>query len=326
MTSSPCCDTMAASGQGQSYRRSRFLRQFGTLLTIGPIIIVFSCLAPGFLSANSLRVVAQQMSVMGLVAASVTVALRSGGTDLSAGMLAGLSGVLFAGFSRFMPAWLAMIATLLIGLCFGTLTGVFVAYVGIASLITTLAMRCVQEGIMFAYTRSRVIMVDLPQALVWLGRGRLWGMPVLLLVTVAVYLLLHVFFRHTRPGRYITAIGGGREAAMLMGINVRHYECLAYVLAGIISALAGTMLTLRSNLGAPGETFLLDGLAAAYIGTTMFGGGEPNIPGTMVGVVVITLIAHGLNMLGFSLSSQTISKGLVFIGCVALSSVHRKSK
>lgn len=303
---------------------SVLLRKYGTVLMVLPIVAVMAVRIPGFLSSTSLTNAAMQMSVMGLVAASITIVMRGGGTDLSAGMLCGLAGVIFAGLLRSVPSMVAILLTLGLGVVYGSATGSLVAYLGIPSLIASLAMRCVLEGIMFAYTRTRVIMVDIPTGLTWLGRGRIGVVPVSLIVMLVVYALINVFLSRTRLGRHISAIGGNREASRTAGVDVRRSEALSYVIAGAAGGLAGLMLTLRTGVGAPGEVFLLDGLAAANIGSTAFGEGEPNIAGTLAGVVMLTLISHGLNMMGYSFFAQMICKGLIFIGCVVLSSVHRK--
>jgi simple sugar transport system permease protein len=144
--------------------------------------------------------------------------------------------------------------------------------------------------------------------------------PWIILIMLAVVLVMHVFLNMTKYGRYLYAVGGNREAAKLVGINVGKYRLIAYLLSALFAGIAGLMLC--SRVGSfqinAGEAYLMPAIAAAFIGESVGGAGKANAIGTFVGAVLIGILENGLIMLSVPYYALNIVKGIVLAAALAL--------
>lgn len=300
------------------------LLAYGTLVALVTLVVVFSLASPRFSTvANALNIL-RQISLLAIAANGFTLALVVNEFDLGFANVASLAGVVVAGIVfGGGAASLAVLAGLLTGVLFGAFNGFITVRLGVNSLITTLASGSIAMGLSFMYTRGVAFYGEMPRALTWLGRGDLLGVPVLVIIMVLVVAASHVFIAYTRPGRYMLAVGGNRQAARLAGIRVGFYRSLGLFLGGVSGALTGVLLTARLSSAHPtsaGE-FLMDGIAASLLGMTLRGG-QPNVPGTFVGALIIGVLNNGLTLLGTPYFINDIAKGAIIILSVTMASIQ----
>lgn len=315
--------------QGKRVDWGHFLSQYATIGALVLVFLIFAAVADRFLDPNNLINVVRQVSTLAIVAFGMTIAMAAGDFDLSVGSVAGLAGVLVTGLlTTGYSLAVALLVGLVVGVLFGMLNGVITTKVGIPSIIVTLGTSSIASGIIFMYTEGRAVYGGLPHSFTALGRGSVFGLPtpiiIMLLIGVAVYILLN----KTTAGRYIYAVGGNAVAAKLSGINTLKYRTLGLIFSGTGAAIAGIVLAARLGSGQPtaGSSFLLDGLAAVFLGMTTIKVGQPNVIGTVVGVMLIGVINNGLNLLGLPFYVQDIAKGIIMVGAVAFAARKNELK
>lgn len=305
---------------------------FSRYATIGALILVFllfSIIADKFLETNNLINIVQQVSTLAIVAFGLTIAMAAGDFDLSVGSVAGLAGIIGTGllvndYSLFS----AIAIALLIGAIFGVMNGIISTKLGIPSLIVTLGTSSIAVGINFMYSEGRAIYGNLPESFTMLGRGDVLGLPMPIIIMAIIGVLVYIFLNKTRSGRYIYAVGGNATASKLSGIKVTQYRILGLILSGVGAAIAGMVLAARLGSGQPtaGESFLMDSLGAVFLGMTTIKVGQPNVIGTLVGVILIGVLNNGLNLLGLPFYIQDIAKGAIMIFAVAFAASKNELK
>ncbi|WP_391345608.1 ABC transporter permease [Azospirillum sp. A23] len=291
------------------------------------MFLVFSLGVDRFLTGQNLLNIAQQISMLTIVGAGLTFGFAAREMDLSVGYTVGLAGVLVPLLLvKGVPLPLALLAGLGAGLAVGAVNALLVTLVGIPSLIATLAVGSILYGINFLMTGGRAIYGGLDEVYLWLGQGRVAGIPVLAFFMLAAVLVAWFVMERTIFGRYIYAVGGNQKAAELSGIRVRKYRAAALVVCSLFAVMAGTLLAARLGSGQPnaGERYLLDGLATVFIGMTMFRPGTATVPGTFFGALFIGVINNGLNLMGMDTYIQAIVKGVIILAAVAV--VSRSTK
>lgn len=314
---------MTAAGPSRPRRR-----RAGTLLGLLGLSGLLWILTPHFLTVSNLLNVMEQTSINALIAAGMTFVIISGGIDLSVGSLLALSGVVLASaLQQGLGVPLAALLGLAVGAACGLGNGVLVARGRLPPFIATLGMMSVARGAALFYTDGRPVS-GFASDFRFLATGRVFIVPVPVLVTIAVYVLLHFVLTRTRFGRYVYAIGGNEEAARLSGVAVRFHKTMVYGVSGLMSALAALILTARLNSAQPiaGIMYELDAIAATVIGGTSLLGGSGSLIGTLIGALIMGVLRNGLNLLGISSFLQQIVIGLVIVVAVLVDSALKASE
>ncbi len=166
----------------------------------------------------------------------------------------------------------------------------------------------------------------LPKSFYWIGNGNVFGVPVPGLIALFIYLFFHFFLTRTKTGRYVYAIGGNEDAARLSGIKIFKYKVIVHTICGLLSAISGIVLTSRVFSGQPtlAESYALDCIAACVIGGTSFRGGEGSMVGTILGVLTISIIRNGLNLIRVSSFAQMMVIGAIIVIAVIIDSTGKK--
>jgi len=280
-----------------------------------------------FLTPENLTNVARQVSINAVIAIGMTMVILTGGIDLSVGAVMSLSGTISAGMMLSgLPIIVAVLGGLLVGLFFGILNGILVAYGRLPAIIVTLAMMEIPRGIGLLYTNGYPLS-GLPDSFAILGRGAVFGIQTPILVMIVMYIGAFFLLNRFPFGRYVYALGGNEEAARLSGIKVRAYKLYVFGLSGLTAAISGIVLTSRLMSGQPnaGIGFELDAIAAVVLGGTDINGGKGHILGTLIGALMLGVLNNGLNLIGVSPYMQKVLKGVVILIAIYLSS-ERKSK
>lgn len=301
-------------------------REITLLVMILGIVVVMSFVTPYFLSASNFRAVAVGMTPTAIIVIGMAILLASGGFDLSVGSVMALSStvvalLLLAG----VPIPAAVILGLLLGAVAGLVNGILITMIGINPLVATLGTMSIARGIALVLTEGFSVS-SLPPAFGFIGKTSLLGIPLLVILTLSLIILFDLAVRHTRFFRQIYFIGANEKAAMLSGIAVNRVRIIAYILTGVLAALAGVLLASRLMSGTPtaGNALELQVLAAAVIGGASLRGGEGTILGAFLGVVFVALINNAMTMLAVSIYWQMIVIGAVLVCAVALDMLVRR--
>lgn len=296
--------------------------QIGPLIGLIVITILLTFLSDSFFTVNNLLNLLRQISINALIAFGMTFVVLTAGIDLSVGSLLALGSALTAGLlASGMDPLLAILLGLLIGLALGAVNGLIITKGKVAPFIATLATMTVFRGATLVYTDGKPI-TGLSDSTVFemIGRGYLFGIPFPIIIMLIVFLILLFVLKSTVFGRQVYAVGGNEEAAILSGIKTDRVKIWVYSLTGMLSVLAGIILTSRLNSAQPtaGNMYELDAIAAVVIGGTSLMGGRGRIVGTLIGALIIGVIGNGLNLLNVSSFYQQIVKGGVILLAVLL--------
>ncbi|MDQ3012004.1 MAG: ribose ABC transporter permease [Acidobacteriota bacterium] len=296
----------------------RYGRQFGTLAGLIALSIVLWIMTPHFLTISNLLNIAQQTTIVAIIAVGMTFVIITAGIDLSVGSVLAFAGVVMASLlQKGVPLVIALLAGLGTGLFCGLLNGLLITFGKLPPFIATLGMMSIARGAALVYTGGRPIS-GFSDGFRRLAVGEVFHISVPIIIMIAVYLIAHFVLTKTKLGRYTYAIGGNEEAAILSGVNVRFYKTLVYGLCGMLSGLAAIILTARLNSAQPiaGIMYELDAIAATVIGGTSLAGGEGKIFGTLIGALIIGVLRNGLNLLDISSFVQQVVIGAVIIVAV----------
>ncbi|RFA34027.1 ribose ABC transporter permease [Virgibacillus dokdonensis] len=303
------------------------IAQLGPLLGLLLITIVLGVMSESFFTLNNILNLLRQVSVNALIAFGMTFVILTAGIDLSVGSTLALGSALTAGLlASGMDPILAICIGLLIGFVLGAVNGLIIAKGKVAPFIATLATMTIFRGATLVYTDGKPI-TGLSDSFSFemIGKGYVFGIPFPAIIMVIVFLILFFILHNTVFGRQVYAIGGNEEASKLSGIKADRVKIGVYSLTGMLSVLAGIIITSRLDSAQPtaGTMYELDAIAAVVIGGTSLSGGKGRIVGTLIGALIIGVIDNGLNLLNVSSFYQQIVKGLVILLAVLL---DRKAK
>lgn len=305
-----------------SERARQFVSLYGTALGCLGVAFFFAIVADNFLSLGNIFTILRQISFLVILATGFTFALITSELDLSFAAVASLAGVAAGGLIHAGYPWpLGVLAALAIAALFGVLNGILVTRIKIPSLIATLATASIATGIGFALTKGVAWVGRWDPAFTGLGRGNVAGIPVLVLWAGAVVLLAWFAVAQTRFGAWLIATGEAAEAARLAGIPVARMKLMGLALSGFCAGIGAVLLTASLSSAGPNGAadFLMKGIAAALLGMTMFEPGRPSIAGTLVGSLVIGILANGLVLMGAPYYVQDITLGVIILVSVAIS-------
>lgn len=301
---------------------SNYMQKLGPLIGLFVITIILSVMSSSFLTLDNLLNVLRQVSINALIAFGMTFVILTGGIDLSVGSILALGSALTAGMlAGGMDPILAVLIGLFAGGLMGAFNGLVITKGKVAPFIATLATMTIFRGITLVYTDGRPI-TGLSDSISFqmIGRGYFFGVPVPVVFMMIIYVILFILLKKTTFGRKVYAIGGNEEASILSGIKVDSVKVWIYSITGVLSALAGIILTSRLNSAQPtaGMAYELDAIAAVVLGGTSLSGGRGWIFGTLVGALIIGILNNGLNLMNVSSFYQQVVKGGVILLAVLL--------
>lgn len=312
-----------------------FLYKWGMLLTVVALIALFGLASDNFLDPNNIINILRSIAIVTVIAIGVSISLSVGGFDLSVGSTATLANALV--ISLF--AWYgfgttgAIVLTLVLCSLVGLFNAFLIVVLKIPDMLATLASLFVIQGVAMTYSYGGSItqnMVlpngDMAEGVIPAVFSTLGQVPVIVLIMLAVTVIMQLFLSLTKHGRRMYAIGGNPEAARLSGIRTVRYRVTAYVLSALLAGLGGILLASRigSSQVNAGGGYLMDAVAAAYIGFSLAGSGKPNALGTLVGAIILGVLQNGLVMLSVPYYAMDIIKGLVLALALAITYIQKR--
>lgn len=296
------------------------MQAMGILPILILIIIVFSFIAPNFMTEANMMNITRQASINIVLAAGMTFVILTGGIDLSVGSILGVTAVM-ALVTSLNPAFadLAVPIALMAGLGMGVFNGLLVAYAGLPPFIVTLGTYTALRGAAYLVADGTTV-INSDISFDWIGNGYLGSVPWLVIIAFAVIAVCWFILRRTTLGTHIYAVGGNLQAARLTGIKVSLVLIFVYAASGLLSGLGGVMSASRlySANGNLGMGYELDAIAAVILGGTSFVGGIGTITGTLIGALIIATLNNGMTLMGVSYFWQLVIKGGVIIVAVLI--------
>lgn len=306
-----------------------FIKKNIVLIILVIMMICFQFFNKNFLSLNNIVTIIRQGACTGILAVGLGVVLIVGGIDLSiaamVSMLSVILGVLTV--ENGWPVFPAILLCVALTTFIGFISGTAIFATNMPPLIATLGMQNIVQGI--AYLANDGLPVyGIPEFIRSLGQDSLGIIPKPVIVWLIVLLAGWFMLEKTKLGRSIYAVGSNEEAARLSGINTFMIKVFSYSACGFFAGISGVVMTGRLNSGQTlaGGTLYIDALTACVIGGVSMNGGEGRIPGTIIGVVIMTALANGMIAIGLNSYVQLAVKGLVMMMAVGFDSYQRKQK
>lgn len=318
--------TLPSSPPKRRFRVPEEVIRLGIVVVLIFAIIVLGCaITNRFGRANNFFNIYEQSTDLALVSLGQTLAILTGGIDLSVGSMISLLSVLTSGLINSNSDMVIPVCAgvILLGLIIGIINGLGIVVLRVHPLIVTLGMGAILQGAALLYTLAPA--GGVPDGFDYLAYGRVYDISVGATIVVAVYLLASLLLRRTTTGRYIYAIGDDRPAAILLGLPVRRTLVLVYALSGLFCAVTAIYLVARFGTGQPyaGAGYTLASVTPVVVGGTMLSGGRGGVIGTLLGAYLIALLNNFLNFLHVSSEVQLVVQGLIIMLAV---SVYRERR
>jgi len=305
-------------------RALALVKQYGIILVLLIMVVALSLIQPAFRTPANIINILNQTAIFGIMAVGMTFVIISGGIDLSVGSVLALSGVIMGAMAQTAdastPIWenfgpfpflLALLAALVIGSFCGGFSGTLIAKTRIPPFIATLAMMTVARSLALIVTGGRPVS-SLHPGFAFIG-SRVGGIPVPVLIYLAVIVAGWILLNNTKFGKSVYALGSNRAAAEISGINVNATLIKVYMLSGFLAALAAIVFSARTLSAHPGAAtgFELTAIAAATIGGTSHSGGIGTMWGAVVGALILAVLRNGLTLLGVHAHWQGVTEGAI---------------
>jgi len=318
-------------------RRTSVSQSLVLVMLIVLLAAVATTVNPRFLKVTNIINIFQQIAVLGIVASGVGMLLVAGEIDISVGTQVSLMGVILAMIIQKVlglpqgnvAAWrvtfaipMAVIFTFIVGFILGLVNGITVIKSRAASFIITLGFMLVYKGTALLTSGGASYMLF--GKFETLGRGKVLNfIPISILFLLGVIVVAHVVLKYFRYGRFLYAIGGNRKAAYVSGINTGRVTVTAYIVVGLLNALAALILISRvgSALATTGDSYALDALASVIVGGVAITGGKGNALSIFLGVVLIGLIGNALVIMNVNPYMRDVVIGFIIIAAVTISTL-----
>lgn len=311
-------------------------RVAATIQRLAPFVVLAVMVTVGafafggtFMNSGILRNIAEDKVSLALVAAGMTFVIISGGIDLSVGSVLAVGAVLTAWGSTHYGPVAAIVLPVVVCSSIGMVNGLLIAKAKMPPFIVTLAALLFGRGLALFVTNSGSTKVNVQSdsGVKQLGRGVVFGIPIQILIALAVFLVAAVVLNRTRSGQAVFALGGSEDAAVLMGLPVVRTKVLLYTASGFLAGLAGMIAATRTLSGDPnfGQGLELQAIAAVVIGGTLLTGGFGTMSGTLAGVLLLGVIGALIRQVGtLTENHQNLTLGAFLILVVILQKLLSK--
>lgn len=303
------------------------LSQYFIYIIFVALVVVLTILKPSFIAPRNLVNILKQASINGILAFGMMFVIISGGFDMSVGSTVAFSGILAALLGRGdYPLIVPFLVALAAGLGVGILNGLGVAVGDLPPFIMTLGTMTAVRGLALLVSDGKPV-TGITKAYRNIAASTVAGIPMLAIFLVIVIIICSFVLSKTVYGRRVYACGGNLQAAKVAGINTTFIRVSTFAIAGLLAGLSGFLMTSRVTIGQPtaAESYEMDAITACVVGGVSMSGGVGNPVGVIIGTLLITVIANGLDILGVSSHWQKIVKGIIIVLAVLID-VKGKSK
>jgi ribose transport system permease protein len=300
----------------------------GSGFIVGAILVLLFSLmeAHVFLTLNSLKDLGTSAAITAIIALGLCVPMTAGEFDLSIGYMVGAGGMLSAWLSstQGMNIVEIIVITLLASALVGLVNAIMIVKFHISSFIATLGMGSIIEAFILAISNQQNI-IGLSPSFINLGTLEVLGIPIEVIYVFVLAAVVWYFLEHTVMGRRLYAIGGGREAARLAGVNPNRLIIYSFIISAMVGGFAGIIVAAQLNTGSPdvGPAYLLQAFAAVFLGMTQIKPGRVNAWGTVLAVYVIALGVEGLTLAGAAQWVTFLFDGMALLVAVGIASAPK---
>jgi ribose transport system permease protein len=322
-------DIVPTDGQTKEKSRYRFSTVLILFIVLAVMLAVFTILSEDFYSFLNISTMLTNIAFSGIVAATLTLVMITGGLDISIGGNIALTSCVVAYLyeSVGVPSGLTIVAALVLGTLIGSFNGFFITRLSLNPIITTLGTMAITRGIGYVLTQGRSILI-LENIVGFIGRGAIVKIPFPLILFALVYAVLAVTLSYSKFGRKVYCIGANPEAAKVSGIKINKVKFLLYLFSGIAGSISGLILTGQTAVGMPQHATgsELDVITAVLLGGTALSGGKGSILGTLGGILILGVLYNGFTMIGIRYVHIRLFQGILLILVVALYEIREKQR
>ena len=281
------------------------------------------CIRDRIVSVSNLTTVLSRSATTGIAAAGMTFAICAGGFDLSVGSILSLVTCVVAMNIASIGMWPSILLALLVGVLCGVVNGLIITKLHIQTFVATLATQLAFKGAALVYSNGKRVLMSKNKEIKIFSTSSVLGIPVQVILVVAVFVIAYLVYRHTRFGVKTRAIGSNEAAARASGINVDRTLIAVFVVTGLTAACAGVLQSSRLATGSAiiGDGFELDVITSVILGGTALSGGKGNIWGSFIGALLLSLIRSGLNILGVDEAFQKLAIAVVLLFALSISGI-----
>jgi ribose transport system permease protein len=300
-------------------RISDFLRLNMSWVILIIICTIFGITSDNFFSLNNIINILSQNSYLIVVSLGITFLMMSGSMDLSVGYAMSTCGVVCATLLVIagLPVWICILLTLLLGIGIAVLNTFLAIKLKLPVLFISIATMTIFQGISYIFSKSKSIS-GFPPVFKFIGQGRVFGIPLAIIITAVFFILMSFILNKTYFGRYIYALGGNEEAARLSGIYVKKMRYLIAVITGFFVGLSSIMLIARlgaaQSVVGPGTEFSV--ITGIFLGGVSVRGGEGKLSGVLAGILSIAILSNGMQLAGINVYYQYLAKGTIMLVAV----------
>jgi ribose transport system permease protein len=294
-----------------------FQPQYGLIWVLFIMLIIFSFFSEPFRSIDNLLEILRQSGIMAIMVVGLTWIVATGEIDVSFPNVVSFATIITAFCLKSGLSWeAACLLAVIAGTMFGVISGFLVVFLKFPSLIATIATMTMARSIASIISSGKHIHIGRTGGFVYeLVYGTVYSIPILFLITVGIYLICRYLQDSTTTGQHLYALGENRQATLEAGIKERKILMSFFILSATLSAFGGVLLTAQLNSGNPniGGKFFIDGMTVVFLGAMIIKAGQPNVIGTLIGVIILSVLSNGLTMLGIPFYVGTIIKGVLLV-------------
>lgn len=298
-----------------------FMGKYGIGLILLLMMVIISIMRPIFISKNNLVNVASQISINAMISFGMSLAITTGGIDLSVGAQIALVSCLLGQLIqvRGMSIFASLIIAVLVSTMWGFINGYLISKFKMFPFVVTLSTQLIIRGLSQVVSGGQAVPIT-DDGFKSIYSSTIGSVPFPIVVMIIVAVLMYILIHWTKFGRYVLAVGDNEHATIASGVSSVKIKTLVYALSGLLAGIAGILLTAKTasaqaNFGIGYET---DAVAASVLGGTSFTGGITTVPGVMMGIFIIGFIYNGMNLIGIGSFYQLITKGTIIIVAVLL--------
>jgi ribose transport system permease protein len=314
----------SANGMTRFWKAARESSIFNIAVVLAVLCLVATTFSPYFLDFYNLQSLIRDLAFLGLITIGQSILLILGEIDLSLGKISAFCGVLGGIFmvQLGIDPYLSILLCLVSGFLFGLVNGLLVTKLRLNSLVVTIGMSGVFGGFNLVFTHGEAI-TNVPKDIYFLGQGYILGIPTPFIIMLAIAILVIVYAKYTKGGRFVYAIGNSKEASLILGIKVDLVKMLAFAFAGLLASIAGILMVARLGTSQPGigESWPLNSIAGSVIGGISLTGGVGEPLGALLGICVIIVIQNMIVLFGVSPYWQTVVSGVIVVVAIAIGSI-----
>ena len=304
----------------ETKRTKALISEYFIFVIFSALVVVLTCLKPSFIQPGNLVNILKQASINGILAFGMMFVIIAGGFDMSVGSTVAFTGVLAAmlGQGQY-PLIVPLAVAMLAGLAVGVVNGVGVAVGDLPPFIMTLGTMTAVRGLALLISNGKPV-IGISTEYKAVAASSIFGVPMLAVFLVVIIIICSFVLAKTVYGRRVYACGGNLLAARVSGINTTKIRISTFAIAGLLAGLSGFLMTSRVTIGQPNaaESYEMDAITACVVGGVSMSGGVGKSWGVVVGCLLITVIANGLDIMGVSSHWQKIVKGAIIVLAVLL--------